>query len=78
MREEMRRVLATFAWTAVWWDEKATYGMGDGAEAEGHRAFAYEHADLHRQLGVRFDAQWKDVLEAANVFLSRATVLDGN
>lgn len=77
LREEMRRVLATFTWTASWWDSKVPYSVRDPAVTEGLRAYAIEHADMYRELRVQFDSQWRDVLDRTNTFLARETVLDG-
>ena len=87
LRVEMERTLTTFTYMASWWGRRtdriqvlganAAGELGAGQElSEGLLAYANEHAEMYQGLHQRFEATWKTVRDAAQLFLARNSVLD--
>ena len=80
----MRRVLESFSWEASRWSNRTARLESDAGGPpficeelqEGLVAYSAEHADMYRRLRVAFEAAWAAVRMEADVFLSRASILD--
>ncbi|KJA15775.1 hypothetical protein HYPSUDRAFT_120972, partial [Hypholoma sublateritium FD-334 SS-4] len=63
LREEMRRVLKSLEFKALWWDDKQDVRGDEAAELkEGISAYASDQANLQRALAAAFKELWKTPL----------------
>jgi hypothetical protein len=69
VQEEIRRVLAFFAWKSSWWVNLAARRMVDDDPAllDGIRAYAYKQASLQTRMAGRYASHWLPVLEQEGI-----------
>jgi hypothetical protein len=69
VQEEIRRVLAFFAWKSSWWVDQAVRRKieDDPALIDGIRAYAYKQASFQTRMAERCASHWLPVLEEKGI-----------
>jgi hypothetical protein len=72
VQEEIRRVLAFFAWKNSWWVDQASRRIvdDDPALVDGIHAYAYKQATIQTRLAERCASHWLPVLEQHGIMPS--------